>query len=286
HDRDAVPSFSRPLTRKDPYHIAGWSREEPLPPPPFPHAAIKEKPETPQATVEEQLSTLNPPLYISRHDQGEDDHFTSLRKRHLNNLTAVLHSCMLKGDWQRAYRAWALILRTEIRGRGIQVRPHGRWALGAEILMHQSHTPNAGEFDWAAEGFKLAREYYDRLILQYPHTPRSPHGVNSLVIYPALFNIWVFEVQARSKWRRQGQHRQHQSDEHPSSSDNASDSGSSRTQPPPGYQKAMRAIRHQELEEALPIAQRMDELLLGPPYDSSAPLLELRGMVGLWIADL
>ena len=31
-----------PVNKTDPYHIAGHSREEPLPLPPFPHAALKE----------------------------------------------------------------------------------------------------------------------------------------------------------------------------------------------------------------------------------------------------
>ena len=212
---------------------------------------------------------------------------------------------MLRGDWQRASRAWGLLMRTEIAGRGIDVRQHGRWGIGAEILIQRERngpvpravfhhgdddaqsvrsdaapSPAQAEPAWCDEGFKLAREYYERLILQYPHTPRTRDALNATTFYPALFSTWVYGVQARYKsLRKQALERR------PSTSDsNVSDDTNEHNNHK--SQTDVKPITRAELEDAIPIVQRMDELLLSPPYDTSLPLLHLRGMVGLWLADL
>ncbi|KAF2774280.1 hypothetical protein EJ03DRAFT_322872 [Teratosphaeria nubilosa] len=252
------------VSRTDPYHVAGYSREVPLPLAPFPHAAAKTH--EPQKSVEEELTGLNPPLFTSK----KPDQSTSVKRRHIENLTTVLHTCMLRGDWVRARRAWSILLRTEVSGLGMDLRHHGYWTVGAELLMRTDDE----------NGFRLAREYYERLILQYPHTPRVKHSVNALAIYPALFNVWIYEVQDRFKKRRQ------QSGARRSSrSSNVEDEDISMASIDPDN-STTRALRQEELKEALPIAAKIDDLLLSPPYDTSLPLLRMRGMVGLWVADL
>ena len=299
-----LPSTAfHPVNRTDPYHIAGHSREDPLPLPPFPHAAVKE-PRKPRKPIDEELAALNPPLYVP--PATAEDKSTSLKRRHLDNITTILHRCMLKGDWARASRAWSLLLRTEISGRGIDVRRNGRWGIGAEILMRvgaQQHgrdgedkvtgdvedtssrasdkpAQNNAELQFSERGFKLAREYYERLILQYPHTPYTQHSLNAMAIYPALFNIWIYDVQDRSQRARK---RIDSSYSEPAGSgDDSMQSEDSN----PDKNSITRQLRAQELEEVLPIANRMDELLLSPPYDTSSSLLQLRGMVAMWISDL
>ncbi|KAK5117845.1 hypothetical protein LTR85_008619 [Meristemomyces frigidus] len=294
-------SFIHPVHKTDPYHVAGHPREVPLPPAPFPHAPVLDwKPA--KKPAEEELAALNPPLYVAK--ESPEDRSTSSKRRHIDNLTTVLHTCMLRGDWPRASRAWALLLRTETAGRGMDVRQHGRWGIGAELLMRQrqkhpvqappfaspagsdqpqGRTANVptdyGQPAFTDEGFRLAREYYERLILQYPHTPRTQHTVNAVAFYPALFNIWIYEAQDRSKRARQ----------RPDVDRPVSSSGSERSadfSTTSSTRGSAAAARQQELEEALPVAQRMDELMLSPPYDTSLALLQLRGMVGLWISDL
>ncbi|KAK3690632.1 hypothetical protein LTR37_019076 [Vermiconidia calcicola] len=294
-----------PVNKTDPYYVAGHPREDGLPPPPFPHGAVKE-PHRPKIPIDEDLAALNPPLYVP--SAKPEDRSTSLKRRHLDNLTTILHRCMLRGDWQRASRAWAILVRAEIAGRGIDVRRNGRWSIGAELLMRRglnqsteevAEPPEPGDPDvssvhsekghgdedltarpqFSDEGFKLAREYYERLILQYPHTVQDPHIVNAMVFYPALFNIWIFEVQDRSKRARGLASTEQAPDENEAVS--ASDRSSNAD---PTAQ--ISSIRANELEEALPIAQRMDELLLGPPYDTMPSLLQLRAMVALWLSDL
>lgn len=294
--RTASTAF-HPVSRTDPYRVAGHPRELPLPPPPFPHAAVKEASQ-PKRSIEEELGGLNPPLYIP---STTEDKSTSLRRRHLDNLTTILHRCMLKGDWKRAFRAWGLLIRTEIAGRGIDVRRNGRWSIGAELLMRRNSTQHGErrresldndevsesssddgveDSTFSIEGFKLAREYYERLILQYPHTVRTMHTFNATAVYPALFNVWIYEVQERSKRARKNtgsKELSHDNDD----SDLASNASLESAQV-----ARLQQIRSEELEQALPIAERLDELFMSPPYDTNSDLLHLRGMVAGWVADL
>ncbi|KAK4548206.1 hypothetical protein LTR36_010075 [Oleoguttula mirabilis] len=299
-DAQTSASALHPVRKTDPYHVSGHPREAPLPPAPFPHTAVRDS-KSQRKPVEEELAALNPPIYVS--EWSPEDRSTSSKRRHIENLTTLLHTCMLRGDWQRASRAWGLLLRTETAGRGMDVRQHGRWSIGAELLMRRQQVPARGkphpsstgtdqsqernadpvtDHDRPAftdEGFRLARQYYERLILQYPHTPWTQHAANALALYPALFNIWIYEVQDRSKRARQG----------PAGDRPASPTGSERSadvSTASDTHSSTAAAKKQELNEALPIAQSMDELMLSPPYDTSLPLLQLRGMLGLWLADL
>jgi hypothetical protein len=299
---DAKPyvSASAPsiVKKTDPYHVAGLSREHPLPRYPFPHAPVKPS-DAPQKSQHEELAALNPPLYVPKPEN--EDHATSLKRKHLGNVTAILHRCMLNGDWERASRAWGLLARTEINGLGVDVRQHGRWGIGAEILIRReqaklpevpatstrrnsdndaSMVHDAGP-TFADEGFKLAREYYERLVLQYPHTPHTQHTVNAKVFYPALFNIWVYEVQARYKHLRVEFSKARRSSSYSIASDN-DDSELN------GSQQSLisRDLLAREIADATPIADRLDQLLLSPPYDISEPLLKIRGMTGLWLSDM
>lgn len=304
-DDDAKPysviASAPSVNRTDPYHVAGLSREHPLPRYPFPHAPVKSA-DVPRRSSQEELAAVNPPLYVPKVEA--DDQSTSLKRRHLDNITIILHRCMLKGDWERASRAWGLLARTEIGGLGIDVRHHGRWGIGAEILMRRekekiseqpatarrssvddasslhddaSDSPaNQPNHRFADEGFKLAREYYERLVLQYPYTPHTQHTVNAKVFYPALFNIWVYEVQARYQNLRDEASRARRSSSHSITSDNPDEHAITTSHD----------LATREIADATSIAERLDELLLSPPYDISEPLLRLRGMMGLWLSDL
>ncbi|KAK4499515.1 hypothetical protein PRZ48_010030 [Zasmidium cellare] len=295
------PRVPHPVNKTDPYYVAGHPREQPLLGGNFPHAAIKEARQT-ELPIEEELAQLNPPLFVPKYTP-QDQH-GSLKRRHLDNLTAVLHQCMLRGDWERASRTWGLILRTEVQGRGIDVRQNGRWLVGAELLMRRNQTleqrqvrpPSSSSADSNLqrsddgddallpvipdEGFKMARGYYERLILQYPYLQRAPHSaINALAIYPALFNVWMYEVQSRADRARRKIGVSSQLDpEHDPGHDDQNDEVERK--------KGFNQIRNQELQQAVPIAQRMDELMLNPPYDNSSELLEQRGHLALWLSEM
>lgn len=298
------PRVPHPVNKTDPYYVAGHPREQPLPSGNFPHAAIKDARKT-ELPVEEELARLKPPLFVSKYTP-EDQH-GSLKRRHLDNLTAILHQCMLRGDWERASRTWGLILRTEVQGRGIDLRQNGRWLIGAELLMRRNQTleqrqarpsssssadstlqPSDGDDEAVLpvisdEGFKMARDYYERLILQYPYLQRAPHSaVNALAIYPALFNVWMYEVQSRADRARRkiGVPPEFSaSDIHGSPRQGDENDAAER-------KRGFNQIKNQELQQAVPIAQRMDELMLNPPYDNSTELLDLRGNLALWLSEM
>jgi hypothetical protein len=46
------------------------------------------------------------------------------------------------------------------------------------------------------------------------------------------------------------------------------------------------AIQAEELNRATEIADRLDQLVVSPPFDKQASLLQLRGNIALWISDL
>lgn len=298
------PRVPYPVNKTDPYYVAGHPREKPLPGGNFPHAALKEARQV-ELPVEEELARLNPPLFVSKYTP-QDQH-GSLKRRHLDNLTAILHQCMLRGDWERASRTWGLILRTEVQGRGVDVRQNGRWLIGAELLMRRNQTleqrqvrpPSSSSADSNIqrsdddddavlpvipdESFKMARDYYERLILQYPYLQRAPHSaINAVAMYPALFNVWMYEVQSRADRARRKIGMPPDSSEH----DHIASPGEPRDDDEVERKNGFTKIRNQELQQAVSIAQRMDELMLNPPYDNSTELLDQRGNLALWLSEM
>ncbi len=223
---------------------------------------------------------------------------TGPRKQHLAVLVAVLHRCLLEGDYLRAGRAWGMLLRAESDGHSMDVRAHGRWGIGAEILLFRDaqlaprqqapvHDEGGASDDQSAdgqekrlenppslfshEGFSKARDYYERLILQYPYRKTIPNAISSLDFYPAMFGLWVYAVQHKHKTMLNDSEANH--------SFSASDSTSAN-------EEVRLEVEHATFQNASEIAIHMDELLVSPPYLDNLRLWRLRGMVALWMADL
>ncbi|KAF2864461.1 hypothetical protein K470DRAFT_239480 [Piedraia hortae CBS 480.64] len=162
----------------DPFYVAGVSREEWV----VSAAAPSEKPQ--DKPVEEEFLDLNPPLLPPRlgiEHRGQ----AVLKRNHADKLMTILHICMLRQDWHRAFRAWALLLRLEIGGTGMDVREYGHWGIGAELLIRTNEK----------EGFRQAQEYYNRFITRYPHAIARKYLVSAVAFYPALFNMWISGAQ-------------------------------------------------------------------------------------------
>jgi hypothetical protein len=262
--------------------FAGLGPDDPLPRAPYPHASDSYGKSTRRKYInaEEELQNLNPPLYLpesfARH--------TSLRTQHFAVMSTIFHRCLLEGDYVRASRAWGMILRDEFGGEAVDIRTDGRWGLGAEILLHRraqiarerNSTMRDGEqvLDSAADsssanksqplwftkqGFQDAKDYYDRLILQYPFDITRAKSTGALDFYPAMFGLWIYIVQAEAKAAR---------DEETLTA------------------AEQDSVRKQELKDAQEIASRLDQLMTSPPYSDYGELLRLRGMIALWIGDL
>ncbi|KAL4880448.1 extracellular mutant protein 11-domain-containing protein [Aspergillus karnatakaensis] len=288
------------------YRVAGLSFDEKIPGGHFPHGPVKENNRTVnnRGSILKQLSTLSPPIYTPE----SAAHQGNLRLRHLAVLTSMLHRCLLEGDYLRAGRAWGIIIREQFSGHSIDVRAEDRWGIGAEILLRKDHQKKFGkvaeganiEFDqphmrdnklpkllFTRKGFEDAKEYYETLIVQHPYQKTAPNATSALHFYIAMFGLWIYVAQEESTSARRALDERDTSsyretwddDDEPPETDN-------RNGWKERHNRLTAGIRANELAEADRIAGRMDGILTSPPYSDSPQLLELRGMVSLWIADL
>ncbi|RAH77082.1 hypothetical protein BO86DRAFT_451265 [Aspergillus japonicus CBS 114.51] len=298
-----APSLTLSPDEAHQYRVAGLSFDQELPGGKFPHAPAQTQYSTRQTRegVLETLSSLSSPIYPPQ----SAAHQGNLRLQHLAVLTSILHRCLLQKDYVRAGRAWGLLLREEFNGRPIDARTEGRWGIGAEILLRRgrqiadmaaengsdhggSHSPGSGpQLMFTRKGFEDAKKYYERLIIQHPYRKASPDSISSLHFYPAMFGLWVYVAQEESEVSRQKIWTRHTDEygQHSEDEDLASDHDGHRDSKERAH-ALIAGVRKAELNQAQKIAGRMDEILGSPPYSDSPELLELRGMVSRWIADL
>ncbi|KAL4807101.1 extracellular mutant protein 11-domain-containing protein [Aspergillus unguis] len=284
------------------YRVAGLSFNENLPSGQFPHGPVKERSRkvNNQGSVSKQLSALSPPIYIPQ----SAAHQGNLRLHHLAVLTSVLHRCLLDGDYIRAGRAWGLIIREQFGGKSIDVRSEDRWGIGAEILLRKdrqmtNESPGGGTTSsddparagasskllFTRKGFEDAKAYYETLIIQHPYQKTAPNATSALHFYPAMFGLWIYVAQEESEAARKALDEQDPAEIRETLEDEDIE-GDDRDDWLLKHQRLTAGIRTSELAEADRIAARMDGILTSPPYSDSPELLELRGMVSLWIADL
>ncbi|KAF7125254.1 hypothetical protein CNMCM5793_001432 [Aspergillus hiratsukae] len=298
-----APSLTLSPEEAHQYRVAGLSFDQELPGGLFPHAPAKSgstKKEN-RGDILKSLSSLSPPIYPPQSSAYQGN----LRLQHLAVITSILHRCLLQGDYIRAGRAWGLILREEFAGSPIDVRTDGRWGIGAEILLRRGRQvaetapgiqPNGDGREgrghvskpyFTRKGFEDAKHYYERLIVQHPYRKSAPDAISSLHFYPAMFGLWVYVTQEESNSAREEIHSGHEDSPGEFSEDEELEqefdvgAGSKHRR-----HHLITSVRARELEEAQQIAARMDEILVSPPYSDSPELLELRGMVSLWIGDL
>ncbi|KAJ4360493.1 uncharacterized protein N0V89_001058 [Didymosphaeria variabile] len=279
--------------------VAGLSSDDAfqIPAPPFPHAPPREpRSKFTPARIQQELAGLTLSIHgevASSQDQplGSKRVTPALRTTHLNILSTVMHRCLLEGDYQRAARAWGMMLRTQAHGIPIEPRYNGLWGLGAELLLRRRYqstlsgideqdSPASDEHLCSEEGFQLAKDYYERLILQYPVRSFQPHAIDATTFYPPLFSVWLMQVLERSRRSRRQLKREAQMTNVPVSIhlDGGMTLGEKRTREA--------EIQHEELAGAREICRRLTELVESPPYDKNAQLLILRGHAGLWMSDL
>ena len=225
------------------------------------------------------------------------------RLQHLAALSAILHRCLLQGDYLRASRAWALLLRSKVNGHPMDVRDQGRWGIGAEILLQKGLSQRRDllsdgrgsplrEYDEMStkdtkskyiERLRPAQDYYERLIVQYPYRKRSKNAIGPLEFYPALFGLRMFsEQQIYADLLRsfQGNNADDETDE--TSPVNGSTSPENRNFEFLQITKLLESSVMRGKE----IANQLDELLSSPPYSDDSRLQNLRSMIDLWIEGL
>jgi hypothetical protein len=274
-----------------------------VPPLPFPHAPARiSKDRYGPKKLQEEIAQPPSRLYaVNALPQGDSinkqSEATSLKKNHLNLLSTVMHRCLLEGDYERAGRAWGMLLRTQVvGGHPVDPRNHGRWGIGAEILLRRDANMTVGDINalpsnqqspdqamFSEEGFALAKEYFERLIVQHPNRKLMPHAIDERTFYPAMFSLWIFEVCEKSRRARERiQENSQRSRSRSTSLDGVMDGHSNAN----NIQAREEAIQVEELAAATEIAERLDQLVASPPFDKQASLLHLRGHVGLWVSML
>ncbi|QSZ35711.1 hypothetical protein DSL72_006833 [Monilinia vaccinii-corymbosi] len=264
---------------------------------------------------------------------------SNLRIQHLGVLVAIMMRNLEEGDMERAGRAWGLLLRTQVGGKGVELRSTGFWGIGAELLMRgvvnkqrkewweggDEEEPREGDEEseikdkeekekryGTAEGLLKAKDYYERLILQYPYKRQFHGSVTALDFWPAMLGCEIYGIQFEHKDKLRKIAKQAEKDEDGDISDgNIRDEdenmGNGDNEGDPGDEaflahqrrqtrllKRRKEKRWEERDEvrrtALAamelVAQRMDELMTTPPYSDSGALLRLRGMVALYVGDL
>ncbi len=320
-----------PMTPSDAhqYRIAGQNFDEPLPEGNFPHRPLRSVSEPPETEtdlekrdIRAELASLNPPLYVPNRSgirsagKPISTRENGLRRQHLGVLTTLLNLLLCEGDFVRASRAFGLLIRSQgVGGADVDVRKQGYWGIGAEILFRRNlpvarkeetqiskdhfedednHQNKAFQKAFDKDGFAKAKDYYERLILQYPYRKTAPHTTSALDFYPPMFGLWIYATQQEFLIARKTMEEESQESEEPDreESDDANEDEKGAWSPMrhvrnENQQYEQREdIRKRELQQAEEIAARLDELLLSPPYSDSVQLRQLQTMLALWVKDL
>ena len=254
----------------------------------------------------DELTALNPPLYFAMRmlpapmSEKEGLRGMGLRYYHLNTMTAILHRCLWECDYIRAGRAWAILLRAEQNGHSVDLRTHDRWGIGAEIITQRDfqiarkaldlkvvETSNPmSNLHFKLESFEKAKEYYERLVLQYPHRKASPDFKGALRFSIAMFSLWVYAVKEQNSRALMAVSSFNKSFEKTvaNADENVKRSSASPTEPD-RYWKFEQVRRH-TLQSAHAIADRLSEELASPPYSENETLWKLCREISLWTGDL
>ena len=228
------------------------------------------------------------------------------RQRHLAALTAVTQRSLLKGDYVRAGRAWGMLLRAELSGHSIDLRIKGQWALGAEILLQCQtlNVQNEGrcgrnigchetenkqqlwESTYGILGFEQAKDYYERLILQYPYRKAFPDTTGPQDFYVAMFGLWIYSIGE--------QHSVLLANVDASPTDMGDLTVGEAAQGNPisasdlqrKNDRQTEAISQDSLRRAHEIDAGLKDLLGSPPYSDNGKLQMLQGLVDAWVEKL
>ena len=272
----------------------------------FPHHMKKTAPLVSKGRISNELATLKPSLYVATGSlpTATAERFSTsmgLRQHHLSTITAILHRCLLDRDYIRAGRAWAILLRAEQNGYSMDLRTHGRWGVGAEILMQRESQMTQKTLDHnvvetststcklgvKAESMENGKEYYERIILQYPYRKAFPDATGPLDFSIAMFSLWIYTVRERSSIALLAIHSSDSNTKKINVEANDEDvQRSSASDMEPDRRGKHEQVKRDTLQSAHEIAKQLDGLLESPPYSDNAKFWKLYGEVFLWIADL
>ena len=283
----------------------------------FPHRSQTSSRSKVKEKIAHELTTLKPALSFARGPNNDIQTNLAgdpgLRQRHLAAMTTTLQRCLLEGDYIRAGRAWGLLLRSEHNGHTMDLRTNNRWGTGAEILLrrdvelarkrkdgrrsgfHEIAILNQARSCWfSVDRFEKAKNYYERLVLQYPYRKTAPNAIGPLDFYRAMFGLWIYAVNEQHsaelgsirKRAHRTQHNKRRVDDETESESESDGASASDMGMELRYSQERERVRKSTLQRAQEIASRLAELLISPPYSNSNKFISLREMVDMWIKDL
>ena len=227
---------------------------------------------------------------------------TGLRQQHYSVVTSLLHRCILEKDYQRASRAWGMLLRMEFNGHPLDIRAQDRWGIGAELLLHSEmdlvnksvhEDDSPGRFGKRPlvrdsmsiqKGLMKAKDYYERLILQFPYRKAAPDSTSSLTFYPVMFSVWIHSIQLRYKIAIQ--ETLNQKDRNSAVSDDYANKVVEHSNTTDMLIEGQYESYQMVVQDAQKILERLNELLISPPYSDHSGLWKIQGMLYLWIDQL
>ncbi|KAI9671110.1 MAG: hypothetical protein M1831_005196 [Alyxoria varia] len=225
----------------------------------------------------------------------------SFKNQHHLALTEILHRSLREADFKRADRAFTLLLRLEHRGDTLDIRKDDNWRIAIEILLHREDGqqgayaegtggpgklaggPDRSHRPFSRRAFADSKEFYQRLVLQYPYQRAHPKAISALTFYPAFFTLWIYQIQSQYHTAR--------SDSTDMDMEHLSSPVSPRSRSPlsedtKALESGGRDPCGRAIKDADEVRNRLADVLLMPPYDNDAQLLDLHAMVCTWIADL
>lgn len=241
-------------------------------------------------------------------------------ERSLGLLVGVTRRSLEEGNIPRARRAFGLLVRSRERGSPVDLRQHGYWALGAEILFREGEvkkprvngdetTTSSTLRRWgAAANITQVKAYYESLIQQYPYNRLWPRATSALDFWPAMVGMEFYNVhvehglalraleEAAVGWEEEDAEDDEAEEEGDDSMEADHEAASQEDHHEPnhprlrGKQRRLRdekdKLRLGALEAMRDVARRMDRVMEDPPYNASHEMLRLRGMVALYMGDL
>ncbi|KAF3937959.1 hypothetical protein ABW19_dt0203146 [Dactylella cylindrospora] len=188
----------------------------------------------------------------------------SLQAKHVDNVNTILHLCILKRDWARAKRAFALLLQSDREHNMKNLRLRKIWKLGVEILgwegvdeaQAEDSTINAGDGGTVVKrDYSKVVEYMNRLIIMYPHYKHHVvgKGVNATTILPILMHFEILALEEQMT--------------------NAT-------------VEDVASVASQVISGIEGVTDRIKTLQETPPWVDMVELWKLRGQLYLWAAEL
>lgn len=228
--------------------------------------------------------------------------------RDLALLTATVQRALAEGHIARAHRAFALVRRAELHGRVVDLRRHGLWSLGAEVLIRRGEDDGEKEKKrrsrWGTAGnLPALRAYLEELARLYPWNRLHPMSVSALDFYPVLFGCEVYDAWAEYRIGVERAVREWDEGGFDGVGDDDDDGGLPPLllMPSDGEEdgekeaesRADRRLRDEKgvlarraLASVRDVVGRMDLLMEAAPYQGSVEMLRLRAMAALFVGDL